>query len=432
MSACVPPWNRPVSCDHLCTRRLRCRENTVRPETLRTARFLPVVSVILSVAVGLSGCGSASIEEMLPDQTLAYKKSREASENLELPPDLRSGNFDDALDVPPLDGGATYSQYASGKAERRQIAATGAVLPAVENVELRRSGNERWLEVQAAPAQVWPRVISFWREQGILLVEQNPSVGVMKTDWLENRAEIPQDFVTRMVRKVADGLYATSTRDQFSVRIDTGPRAGLTEIHLTHKGMEEKLVTGTLGDSSRTVWEPSGTNPDKEAEMLRRLMLYLGASQKQAGAAVAGGGTAAGTGSTGGSAGTGRAGSPARLVSEGGAQVILISDEFRRGWRMTGSALDRAGFSVEDRDMSRGAYYVRYQDADAGSEPRKRSWGSRLAFWRKNEIDRVKQYQIRVQGDETQTRVSVLDAKGNPDNSPAASRILTLLAEQMN
>ncbi len=99
---------------------------------------------------------------------------------------------------------------------------------------------------------------------------------------------------------------------------------------------------------------------------------------------------------------------------------------------MTGSALDRAGFSVEDRDMSRGAYYVRYQDADSGSEPRKRSWGSRLAFWRKNDIDRVKQYQIRVQGDETQTRVSVLDAKGNPDNSPAAGRILTLLAEQMN
>ncbi len=393
---------------------------------MRTPCFLWVVPVILIVGAGLSGCGSTSVEEMLPDQTLAYKKSREASENLELPPDLRSGSYDDALDVPPLDGGATYSEYASGRSERRQAAATGAVLPTVENVELRRSGNERWLEVQAAPQQVWPRVVSFWRQQGILLVEQNPSVGVMKTDWLENRAEIPQDFVTRMVRKVADGLYATSTRDQYAVRIDSGTRAGLTEVHLTHKGMEEKLVTNTLGDSSRTVWEPSGTNPDKEAEMLRRLMLYLGASDKQAGAAVAGVGPAGAAGAT------ARPASPARLVTEGGAQTILISDEFRRGWRMTGSALDRAGFSVEDRDMTQGVYYVRYQDADASSRGEKRSWASRLAFWRKNDIDRVKQYQIRVQGDQTQTRVTVLDVKGNPDSSPAAGRILALLAEQMN
>jgi len=398
---------------------------------LRISCFLWVVPVILTAGAGLSGCGSASVSEMLPDQTLAYKKSREASENLELPPDLRSGSFDDALDVPPLEGGATYSEYASGRTERRQAAASGAVLPAVPNVELRRSGNERWLEVQATPQQVWPRVVSFWREQGVLLVEQNPAVGVMKTDWLENRAEIPQDFLTRMVRKVADGLYATSTRDQFAVRIDSGAKAGLTEVHLTHKGMEEKLVSSTLGDSSRTVWEPSGTNADKEAEMLRRLMLYLGASQKQAGAVVAGvGAGAAGAGEPGGTAQ--RPGSVARLATEGGAQVILISDEFRRGWRMTGSALDRAGFSVEDRDMSRGLYYVRYQDADATSRSEKRSWGSRLAFWRKNDIDRVKQYQVRVQGDQTQTRVSVLDANGNPDSSPAAARILTLLAEQMN
>jgi outer membrane protein assembly factor BamC len=99
---------------------------------------------------------------------------------------------------------------------------------------------------------------------------------------------------------------------------------------------------------------------------------------------------------------------------------------------MVGSALDRAGFSVEDRDMSRGAYYVRYQDADARASGQKRTLASRIAFWRKDDIDRVKQYQIRVQGDATQTRVTVLDANGNPDSSPAAGRILSLLAEQMN
>jgi len=401
------------------------------PENLTPSRpsrsWLVAGIAALTLAPILAGCGSATVQEMLPDQTLAYKKSREASENLELPPNLRTGNFDDALDVPALEGGgATYSDYASGRAKRQETAASGEVLPGVPNVEMRRSGAERWLDVQATPQQVWPRVIAFWRQQGVLLVEQDPAVGVMKTDWLDNRAEIPQDFITRTLRKVVDGLYATSTRDQYRVQVEAGPRTGTTEVRLTHKGMEEKLVTNTLGDSQRTVWEPSGTDPGKEAEMLRRLMLFLGASEQQAKQALAAG-TPAGV------AGPGTpAASPARVVTEGGSQILIISDEYRRGWRMVGSALDRAGFSVEDRDMTRGVYYVRYQDADARAGAQKRSLGSRLAFWRKDDIDRVKQYQVRVEGGETQTRVSVVDAKGQPDGSPAAGRILTLLAEQMN
>ena len=397
---------------------------------MRPSRVLggPAVLLILSLPVvpGLVGCGSAAFQEMLPDQTLAYKKSRQAEANLELPPDLKSGNFDDAMDVPPIEGGATYSEYAGGKAQRKQAPSDGAVLPAVENVELRRSADSRWLEVRATPQQVWPRVIAFWRDQGVLLVDQNPAVGVMKTDWIDNRAEVPQGFVTRMIRKVADGLYATSNRDQYSIRIEPAPASGATEIHLTHRGMEEKLETGTLGDNKRTVWQPSKSDPNKEAEMLRRLMLFLGAPEKQAAAATAAVATPTST------PGAARGGAVAQLVNDGSGQALLIRDEFRRGWRMTGSALDRAGFSVKDRDMSRGVYFVRYQDADSGSTGRQRGWGERLAFWRRDSIDRVKEYQIKVEGNDTQTRVSVLDPKGSPDNSAAAGRILALLQEQMN
>jgi outer membrane protein assembly factor BamC len=73
---------------------------------------------------------------------------------------------------------------------------------------------------------------------------------------------------------------------------------------------------------------------------------------------------------------------------------------------------------------------VRYEDVDASGR-QKKGFMSRMAFWRKDDIDRVQQYQIRVQGDDTQSRVSVLDKNGNPDGSPAASRILALLSENM-
>jgi len=390
----------------------------LRPSFWLTGGFASALALLLL----LPGCGSTVVSDAIPDQRLAYKKQREAGENLEIPPDLTAGRFDDALDIPPI-GGTTYSEYSGTRAERQRVAGAGDVLPEIPNVELKRRDAERWLEVQASPQQVWPKVTAFWREQGILLVEQDPAIGVMRTDWLDNRAEIRRDFVTRMVSKVLEGVYATSTRDQYSVRIEPGTRAGTTEVHLTHRGMEERLVTNAIGDGSSTIWEPSGTDSGKEAEMLRRLMVFLGASQRSA--------AAVGSGVDGETASAAPASARARLVTEGGSQVLVIPEDFRRAWRTTGSALSRAGFAVEDRDMSRGIYYVRYAGEDGASDAKRRGVLSRMAFWRKDQVDPVKQYQVRVQGDEVESRVTVLDASGNPDPSESSQRILTLMQEEM-
>ncbi|NCC27058.1 MAG: outer membrane protein assembly factor BamC [Gammaproteobacteria bacterium] len=382
------------------------------------------VSVGLALTLLLSGCGSSVINDAIPDQRLAYKKQQEAGENLEIPPDLTAGRFDDALDIPPA-GGATYSEYSGTRAQRQRIASAGDILPETPNVELKRRDSERWIEVRAVPQQVWPKVVAFWREQGILLVEQDPAVGVMRTDWLDNRAEIRRDFLTRMISKVVEGVYATSTRDQYSVRIEPGTAPGTTDIHLTHRGMEERLVTNAIGDGSRTIWEPSGTDPAKEAEMLRRLMVFLGASEQRAAAGPVS------AGSSGGGAGPATRAVGARLVTEGGSQTLVIQEDFRRAWRTAGAALDRAGFAVEDRDLTRGIYYVRYAGQDGASDGKSLGLLSRMAFWKKNEVDPVKQYQVRVQGGETESRVTVLDASGNPDTSESSQRILTLMKEQM-
>lgn len=416
---CVRQWNmRAFSDASRCGRVAAVTDDSSTKRSLKLrARVWPIggFAVALSVVLLLTGCGSSVVNDAIPDQRLAYKKQREAGENLEIPPDLTAGQFDDALDIPPI-GGTTYSEYSGSRAHRQRVAAAGDVLPEIPNVELKRRDSERWLEVQAVPQQVWPRVIAFWREQGILLVEQEPSVGIMKTDWLDNRAEIRRDFVTRMISKVAEGLYATSTRDQYSVRIEPGTRAGTTDVHLTHRGMEERLVTNAIGDGSRTVWEPSGSDPAKEAEMLRRLMVFLGAPEQRA---------AAGTASV------APAPTGARLVAEGGSQVLVIQEEFRRAWRTTGSALDRAGFAVEDRDLSRGIYYVRYAGQSGDSDGKGPGLLSRMTFWRKDAVDPVKQYQVLVQGNDSESRVRVLDASGNPDVSESGQRILALLREQI-
>jgi outer membrane protein assembly factor BamC len=379
--------------------------------------------LVAPVLVGLmlAGCGSSSvIDDMLPDQRLAYKKQREAAENLEVPPDLSRGSIDDALDVPSA-GSATYSEYVGERAKRREVATSGEVLPEVKDVQVRREGNNRWLEIAAPAGVVWPRVVSFWREQGILLVEQNPAVGVMKTDWLENRAEIRQDFLTRVLQKVVDGLYATSTRDQYRVRLERGPRPESTDVFLTHTAMVERILSNTAGEGANAIWEPAPSDPNKEAEMLQRLMVYLGVTDRRAVTAAAGA-----------APGAGEAARPttARLVADGAGSALLISEDFRRAWRQTGVALDRAGFAVEDRDMSAGTFYVRY---DPGSEGAQKKEGllSKMAFWRGKDIDPVKKYQVKLVSAGEETRLTVLNAAGQRDDTPSGQKILSLLQEHI-
>jgi outer membrane protein assembly factor BamC len=370
----------------------------------------------------LAGCGSSSvIDDMLPDQRLAYKKQREATENLEIPPDLSKGEFNDALDVPAA-GSSTFSEYAGERSKRREVATSGAILPDVKDVQLRRDGTSRWLEVSAPAEAVWPRVVSFWREQGILLVEQNPAVGVMKTDWLENRAEIRQDFMTRMMMKVAEGLHATSTRDQYRVRLERGPKPGTTDIYLTHTAMVERLLSNTAGEGANIVWEPAPSDPGKEAEMLQRLMAYMGVTERRAAVAVAGGAPATTEGAA--------RPTTARLVSDGAGSALIISEEFRRAWRQAGVALDRTGFAVEDRDMSAGTYYVRYDPGSEGAR-KKEGFFSRMAFWRDKQIDPVKKYQVKLVANGAETRLTVLNAAGERDDTVAGKKILSLLQENI-
>ncbi len=363
----------------------------------------------------LAGCGSVDVNEVLPDKAVEYKREKQAGKNLEVPPDLTSRRFNDRMSVPDNFAGVAtnYSEYATDRKLRGvegQARSGGAVLPEHPKVKEMRDGDMRWLVIDAPTDAVWDKLIEFWQNQGILLEEQDPELGIMRTAWLENRANISRDFVTDAVRKVFDGLYETSLRDQYRLRLE---RVGdnQTEIYLTHYGMEEKLVTDSQGDAENTVWEPRPRDPNLEAVMLRRIKSFLGAADEREQVAR-------------------KAQKPQSQLVQGRDGVkLLVGDEFSRAWRLVGLALDRVGFAVEDRDRSAGIYYVRYNDPAAQSE----SGGllSKLKFWGDDKPDRNIQYQIKLAPQGQATEVLVLDAKGQRDQTPTAKRILKLLQEQL-
>lgn len=378
--------------------------------------------VIVALAFGLSSCGSVDVDDVLPDKTVEYKRERQAEKNLEIPPDLTSDRINDRMSVPDTFGGVStsYSEYVTDRKLRGADggptpAVGGSVLPSIQDVEVRRDGDVRWLQVNAPVEEVWPRVIDFWQENGILMEEENPTVGIMRTSWLENRAEISRDFITDSLRKVIDSMYEVGTRDQYRVRLE---RTDLdkTEIYLTHFGMEEQVVQDAQGGVANTVWVPRERDPDLEVEMMRQMMVFLGAADERARAQLA--------------AGQQRRQARSQMMKTSDGVQLLIDENFSRAWRLIGLALDRVGFAVEDRDRSAGIYYVRYNDPS--KEDADKGWLSGLAFWSEDKkIDKVNRYQVKVGSSADRTVVTVADEKGQNSTSPTATRILTLLKEQI-
>lgn len=379
------------------------------------------IAIITLVTATAAGCSYLpSTDSVLPDRKTEYKKSRQAERNLEIPPDLTRSSISDELVIPdtPASGVNTLSGFESREGVRGRVHTRTAVLPQLENIEVRRDGDKRWLVIKADAEDVWYKVVEFWQDNGIILIEQDPLVGTMLTDWLENRAVIKTDAVTDTVRRLFDALYDAGTRDQYRVRIERGIEPDTTELYLTHRGMVEEAVVnpGGGGDTESLIWKPSESDPGLEAEMLNRIMVYLGVSEQRARGALAG---------------SGKPAIPLSTLQRSRDEVSLeISEGFDRAWRITGVALDRVGFAVEDRDRKEGTYYVRYSDPMAGQE--EKGFLAKLAFWRNDDEFSVdKQYQVRLSQGGEKTQIRIFDQAGNRDNSETALRILTLLKEQI-
>ncbi len=372
--------------------------------------------VVLAVPALVAGC--SMFGEMFESKKVDYKSAGKLP-TLEVPPDLTRPGRDERYAMPDVNpsGTATFSQY---NAERQGVrsSASSAVLPTAENMRVVRDGNHRYLFVAEPPDKLWPLVREFWQENGFLLTVDMPDAGVMETDWAENRAKLPQDAIRNALGKLLDQVYSTGERDKFRTRLERTADGKGTEIFISHRGMVEQL-TGRSGQYDSSMWQPRPPDPELEAEFLSRLMVKLGAEDQRSRAQLAARGSRE---------------ERAKLVTAaGGASALDVNEPFDRAWRRVGLALDRVGFTVEDRDRSKGIYFVRYVDPskDGGTK----SGGgflAKLAFWRSgDEPAKAEQYRVVVQQGGDASQVQVLNKDGVPDSSGTSKRILSLLYDQL-
>ena len=361
----------------------------------------------LLLACALTGC--SSVESFVAGDKIDYRSAGTKTPGLDVPPDLSQLARDSRYQSQGGSVSAASFQAGTPASAASPTASTVAV-KSVGEVRIERQGNQRWLSTPLTPEQLWPQLQSFWKENGFNLTVDQAAAGVMETDWAENRAKLPNDFIRNTIGRVFDGLYSTGERDRFRTRMERS--ASGTEVYISHRGLVE-VYRGALKDS--TGWEARPPDPQLEADFLARLLVKLGIKEEQAKAAVSNATTAP---------------ARARVLEDRPEAALQMDDSFERAWRRVGLALDRSGFTVEDRDRGQGLYFVRYVDpASAGKdEP---GFFAKLFSGDKNENTGPARYRVAVKSEGSGSTISVLNAQGAPENGATGKRIVALLVEEL-
>ena len=391
--------------------------NAVIPFRLRT--------VALAALAGLlAAC--TSTDGLFSGEKVDYRSASARAKPLEVPPDLTQLARDSRYQ--PRGGvvsASTAAAPATSTSTAAAVAAPAVALQASGDLRLERQGQLRWLVSSQTPEQLWPRLRAFWEKSGFTLDIEDAPAGVMETNWNENRAKLPKDAVRNTLGRLLGNLYDTGERDRFRTRVER--TAGGSEIYVSHRGAEEVFVGLTR---EATTWRARPNDPELEAEVLARMLVTLGAKDELArtAAATPGGVTATPAAAA---AATAAVAAPARAraLDTPGIAALEVDETFDRAWRQVGLALDRGGFTVEDRDRAAGVYYVRYVDPKYAGQDEPGFW-SRL-FGNTNNPQAAVRYRVALKGGEAKTTVSVQTSAGAPDVGENGQRIVALLLKEL-
>ena len=238
-----------------------------------------------------------------------------------------------------------------------------------------------------------------------------PRIGIMETDWIQNRAGLPLNWFNKAFSSVFKDGYDAGTRDRYRVRLEK-PTANITRVFLTHKGAE-KVITDTVSG-----WVLVPPKHELEAEMLNRLKAFLQGDTISAKSSRTVKSDASQTSSL------------VSLVTQEGQTILQVHDNYKRAWVLTGIMLDRMGLVAEKRNQSAGIYEVVYRGND--EDAAKRGFFKNLFGGRKTILLKGEAYQVHVQDAGKLSVVRITDDEGKPLNKKQTNLVLTRLKQEFD
>ncbi len=345
----------------------------------------------------LTGCESTTFNGNKVD----YKTSSEVKTTpLDIPPDLSQLPSNARYAIP----GGVSAKNIGNQANPTKVSPSN-----IGDISIARDGGQRWLVVKKSSDQVWPLIHAFWLENGFVYTTDQKELGLLETDWAENKANLPQDLFHRYLGKVMTSVSDSGLRDRYRTRIEsTGPDS--CEIYISQRGISEEYT-----DISKitTTWKPRPNDLELENEFLRKLMVKLGSSPEFASKSLEGITLSL----------------SAKMMKVDGSPVVVLSQGFDSAWRRLGVALDRGGFTVEDRDRKAGLYFVRFVD-----KPKEKSdvpWYKSLFTPSKTTVVGPQKYRLKMVSENETTKISVLNNAGDPDKGEIANTIASILVDEL-
>lgn len=349
------------------------------------------IHLLLIAALSVHGCGLVpNLDNVLPDKRTEYKKS-ETLPDLEVPPDLTADAVNDSMSI-PNENEATLSQYQRQRSSPGHQAVPAAAAPS--------HPGEQWVSIRGSRYDIWPRLRSYFQDRGYALELDDAELGVIETEWSEPQAAGESAF-----------------RHKFKVFSEPGGEGNVTVLFVSNVRQERFTQ-----EDGTTQWLDRENSESAEKQVAGELNLYFNQ------AAIAGASAVSAAPSVPAVAESAR--SRAELVNaEDGKVFLAIPEEYSSAWMHTGSALERAGFSVDGKDQAKGLYLITYFEASA--EEGEKGWLSKLAFW-KDDGPEGKVYQISLTGVGDKTELIVLNEEGNWESNADAGRILSIIQNQYN
>jgi len=361
------------------------------------------------VLLFIVSCSTTSVED--EDYKGVYSPSKKSGErSLEVPPDLATPDSSNALGVPKLSE-SSYSLYSNSNPQENK---QGSVLPkSSANVRFVRDGEVFWLEIHASPEDIWPQVINFFSDLGFSFVRENPFFGILETNWLENRVEVPTGWFSSLI----GGLFSTGLMDKYRIRLERSEKQNVTLMFITHQGLKEQSFGGDFSSVGvDTAWEVRQSDPELEAEMLQRFLVFRGVKKAYAKQIAT----------------KAKVEARAKLVEDKSDKSyrVEVAEIFPRTWRRISIALDRIGLIVEDRNRSKGLYYIKTTEDFLEGEQSDQSWLASI-FSTSSSQFKVAAYQLSVDATDNKTVISVLNNNGDKDTSKEGHFILKKLTDQL-
>lgn len=364
---------------------------------------------ILFLVVFLASCSSNRVE---PVSGPIYELPRSNVNALELPPDLLTSGVDPNFRIP---GGGeervSVRHLDADTGARTDNRGSGFLTPTPE-LQILRDEQLRWISAQGNPDVWWNTLKEFWQTQNLPLLRDDPVIGIMETEWAENRAGLPLTGTQNLLGRLVGTLYDAGTRDQYRLRIDSAN--GYTEIFLTHRGAIERPGSGDQGWR----WAMTEGNRELEAEMLNRLFVFLSTGESSIHSRPIEESDFERTGQV-------------DLIDRDGIQQLRLQGDPNALWRRLGIGLDRAGLLVDEQNRSQNFILVTYRPELAEDQrDTNNSFFTRILGSRRDRRE-GQQYTIQISIENRELLIEIRDSDGSPLSSRDARFFLEKIQPQL-